>query len=1394
MEKSNKRYRKNLSNKRVLLSQRSYLNSHLLYNGNKVAKKFFNLENEEKYENKKKRNFVIIKKANTINKILIITYIIINFLFVSIATYNNISNYQKITLKINGKGYNSIYYSNFEYKPNKIYINNNEEYNISNQYFFDKSKNIIELFWDNNIDSTYRMFKKCSNISEIDLSNFNSSQVTNMAYMFEECSSLAYLNFSKLNTSKVTNMIYMFSNCISLESLDLSSFNTSKVEDMIYMFNGCSSLKSLNLSNFNTSKVKQMHNMFNGCSSLIELNISNFDTSQVIYMGYMFYRCSKLNLLNLSNFNVTKVQSMRYMFYGCSNLSSLFLSNFSPSNVNWTYYMFYGCKSLIELNLSRFDTSHTKEMDHMFNGCSKLTSLNLENFNTSQVISMEYMFKDCSNLSLINLSSFDTSNTIKLGAMFYNCSSLKNLNLSNFDTSNTKYMGYMFYNCLSLTSLNLSNFNPKWLLSLRNTFEGCSSLKSLDLSNFDISHLQNISFTFKGCSSLEYINLKNFNNYNKENLISYSDTFKETPDNIVICYKLSDNINDIILNQVKIKKCYTIDCSEDWKKSQKIYDNKTNECINNSIINNNIDNNPTIDIYNCHLYQCLSCPPKKLNIDLCIECNNGYYPKENDPLNVENYINCYKDLEGYYLDKNDFIYKKCYNTCELCETKGDNKNHNCVKCKYNYTIELNINNYKNCYKNCNYYYYFDENNYHCTNEYSCPDEYNKLIIDKYECVNNCKNNDYKYEYNNICYKTNPYPESNIFCDENKPFMNIKINECVQNCNLKDLQDRICILKYKKNETNEKIENEESMRIFIANIENIFISDNYNTSNIENGKDDIIEDDKMKITLTTKKKKKNNIDNNNMTIIDLGECEKLLRHYYNISENENIYMKKIDVKQEGMKIPKILFDIYSKLNGSNLIKLNKSICENTKVTLSLPLVISDNLDKLNSSSGYYNDLCYTATSDSGTDISLNDRKKEYIQDSNRTVCQDDCDFTDYNYKTTKLNCSCKIKESDDNLNVNKTKLYENVNINDKSKSTFNLGITSCNVLSSTDNIKSNTGFYLLLFIFAIFIFIAIIFCTKGYNILENKIDEVIDKKFKKNKKTKKNHKIKKNKKLIKTKKIKTKSPQIVSSSKPKIEVKQSKKIQKNNLITNIIANKTLAKKSKQLKVDTDYELNWLIYKDAIKYDKRDNCSYYCSLIRSKQLFIFTFCSFNDYNSGIIKKFIFFLSFALHYTVNALFFDESTMHQIYEDEGDFNFEYQLPQILYSAIISTIILRLMLHFLVLTDKDISEVKLQPTKNLASNMKKKKLKCIIIKFIIFFGINFILLGLFWYYLTCFNAIYKNTQIYLIETTFISFGFSLIYPFIFNIIPMMIRMSSIHSKNKNQEYCYRISQIIQMI
>ena len=163
-----------------------------------------------------------------------------------------------------------------------------------------------------NKDSKYT-FRGMSNLTSLDLSGFNTSNVTSMYYMFYGMSNLTSLNLSSFDTSKVTDMGFMFAYMYRLTSLDLSNFDTSKVTDMSAMFFD-TKLTSLNLSSFDTSKVTDMHHMFYGISNLASLNLSNFDTSKVTNMEYMFCGMSNLTSLDLSNFDTSKVVLMREMF------------------------------------------------------------------------------------------------------------------------------------------------------------------------------------------------------------------------------------------------------------------------------------------------------------------------------------------------------------------------------------------------------------------------------------------------------------------------------------------------------------------------------------------------------------------------------------------------------------------------------------------------------------------------------------------------------------------------------------------------------------------------------------------------------------------------------------------------------------------------------------------------------------------------------------------------------------------------------------------------------------------------------------------------------------------------------------------------------------------------
>ena len=197
------------------------------------------------------------------------------------------------------------------------------------------------------------------------------------------------------------------------------------------------------------------------------------------------------------------------------------------------------------------------------------------------------------------------------------------------------------------------------------------------------------------------------------------------------------------------------------------------------------------------------------------------------------------------------------------------------------------------------------------------------------------------------------------------------------------------------------------------------------------------------------------------------------------------------------------------------------------------------------------------------------------------------------------------------------------------------------------------------------------------------------------------------------------------------------------------------------------------------------------MKNNHLLLFSFFPSNDYNSTIIKKDLFFINFTIFYTINAVFFNDKTMHKIYEDGGDFDLIYQIPQILYSSIISSILYNI-LKLLALSENIALEIKMQ--KNIVEiNNKENKAKLLLkLKFIFFVFISFIFLFSFFYYLACFCAVYKNTQIHLIKDSIISFGLSLIYPFFIYLIPGFFRISALRAKN--MENMYKFSQFLQII
>ena len=184
---------------------------------------------------------------------------------------------------------------------------------------------------------------------------------------------------------------------------------------------------------------------------------------------------------------------------------------------------------------------------------------------------------------------------------------------------------------------------------------------------------------------------------------------------------------------------------------------------------------------------------------------------------------------------------------------------------------------------------------------------------------------------------------------------------------------------------------------------------------------------------------------------------------------------------------------------------------------------------------------------------------------------------------------------------------------------------------------------------------------------------------------------------------------------------------------------------------------------------------------------------DYNVRSIKVILLFFDFASVYAINPLFFTDETMHKIMLTGGKFDFIYQLPQMVYSLIIS-IVIGTIINVLALSQNSIIEIKQVKKRNNLGRVAKGILESLNIKFIIFFIIGFIFFLLFWYYLGCFCAVYRNTQYHLIKNTVISVATSYVSPFGKCFIPAIFRIPSLNKKSKRNKYLYTLSLLLQKI
>ena len=625
-------------------------------------------------------------------------------------------------------------------------------------------------------------------------------------------------------------------------------------------------------------------------------------------------------------------------------------------------------------------------------------------------------------------------------------------------------------------------------------------------------------------------------------------------------------------------------------------------------------------------------------------------------------------------------------------------------------------------------------------------------------------------------------------------------------------------------------------------------------------------------------------NPNVSFVNIGECEKILKEKYNINESDSLIMVKSDSKNKDGTSSNVMFDLYHPITRQ---KLNMSYCNDVEIKIDIPTQLENNTIDLydsllesgynlfDSNDSFYNDACSTYTSTNGTDMILSDRQNIiYSQAGNISLCQTGCSFSSYNKTLKTVQCDCNVQStsSESDSEGLDTKELKNSFLSTILNSNFII-LKCIKMAFSIKDIFSNKGRIAMTIIIFFFIIIIIIFFVNDKNTLNKYFKLILDEKMnmeehntsknndkddpdlnndpksdidstiKINIKGKNeiinmennynNNEIKEEKQMNNNLEIKNQFPpkkaRLKSNSKKIITTKiiEAKRLHFNNYFSamiksskeelnkiNFISDMKLKERLKfkekmekrnryltdrgtdeneMYKKMNDDELNSLEYEKALLYDKRTFFQYYWSLLKKDQILLFTFIPTNDYNLVSLKMTLFILSLSLEITINGFFFTDNTMHQIHENNGKFDLIYQIPQILYSSIISTIINSLLQKLALSEDSFLS---LKQIKNYDKAIKQCETikKCLTIKFICFIITSFILMLFCWYYISSFCAVYTNTQSILFKDTLISMLLSMVYPFGLCLLPGLCRIPALQAENKDKKCLYKFSGFVELI
>ena len=1308
---------------------------------------------------------------------------------------------------------------------------------VSMDYMFSGCSSLhtiqLSILEANEVTTMEGMFNECSSLTSVSLSKIYSENVENMKYMFNGCRALKSIDLIYVKTSNVdpSNMEYIFNDCISLVALYIPYFYMSQISTETHMFDNVNKLKYIDIEymhkthgsydespcdneadcvwpiNFNNHFIVCQDNLrkFILNSNIIEFCCSfNAETGACELNNYItvYYKEASSYPNGFISFNANeRSDKIKYINY---NNSTFLVENELniAANSKIDIQMNDGVQNLGNFFMCIEDDVGTDQ------NMLKVVSIDFSHFNTFQITNMLHCFSGCKSLESIDFTNFN-SEYVAISYMFEDCYLLKSLDLSNFNTQIFE-MYNAFKGCKSLEILNLSNFDISSVTDFDGIFSECESLKFLDISN--LHFVESYEEFLNGAVNLKYINAENVILDGAE-LITYNENdliICQTEGNSFVSYDELDNIYYL---------CCSFNTDTDMCESNNYIELYYKEDCNYVFSN---ENRNDISFINYNGKTLL--PSAELNIladtKLQIYFDNPITSLEKFfSQNIDEHMNKVVSIDFSYFDSSELInMDSAFYGCSALKSLNLSTFQTTLVTSMNYLFY-----------NCVSLEVLDISNFNMIQTANVEDMFfgvnNLKFINLYNTQDNGKitssslNTDTEYVF--------------YTCQENEIITNLNsINCCsypkIELCNA---ESKAIAMNYNS---------------IIANIED----SNFKVVKTENS---IIQFSTVKEQMTNTDNTYSSIDLGDCEDKlrqkeGLKESEDFLIVKVDI---KNSTTKAVFVQYE-IYHPNTKLKVPLDICKDDTIKIQVPVSL-TKDEFSLIESFNDyDYNIFDLEDDFYNDVCTKYTAQNDADMVLSSRKNlVYDKLKDNYYCQEGCDIGRLDTKTSKAECLCQAQNTATITDISKIS-FDKKEFFDGFYSTLfnsNFRVIKCiKLLFSIDGIKSNYGFYSMTFLLASFITFVIMHIHKGHKKIISILKEILKTKIIKEKKNidniedkkennEKKKEIKMNKKKLKRKssnKLNKKKSKVIKTNELQAPIKR-KKIKKksirsenqninyvNNIVnikenlintTGEINKETIAEKEDNInekkdiqnnqKTDreilneykelTDEEMNDLDYEIAIVVDKRTYCQLYISLIKKDHLIIFTFFNQNDYNLTNIKIILFIVSFALFFAINAFFFTDETMNNIYEDNGVFNIIFQIPQILYSSLISSVI-NIILQKLSISEGQILDMKKEKDKGKAKIMAKKISKNLKLKLIIFLVLSSILILVFWYYISCFCSVYTNTQLILIQDTLISFLTSMIYPFIFKLFPGMFRIPALRAKNRDKKCLYKIGKILNLI